>query len=743
MTTVAMRRKGAGCEGVACEHTVGEQLLHLYGYLWVKPDEVVGAAQQDGDNEDGTVAEDTCRKFSAVLADTVVFKHQKPVKWLFTSKQEKGKILCKSKKNLLPGLVLQEFLTPKLYTRGTKRDDTSDLVLATFAYTERSSTTGELQLIVEHLDKAGLTVLFLHRDKPALSVLQRFIPTKSGYNHTIQSVFTQENCLIRKCVNPNLITDGKVSISRRTITFEADENEIHARTFWSSNYALWFIYVLGDVTDKGLRQRIEKIHVELYQSDVTNDTWMVSSQIGADDRIYLLWSTTISFESQRKNFAKNHKLSVSAHDRHHNSTQTEERIRSNKALGLTSQLKCCPACDDMLPRDQVGFLIVSRIRKENSVNYSKDMRPLKIDRYEQLKQEPSFLHSIKSQPIHCSGGEQKEKRKKRHLMLRKHDLFRPAFLGYDFIEIQQRALTAASNIIGIYRSSFLRYTDRKPHRKQIRRHRTASRVWCSICKDNIIVRRYDLHLLNATSFQRVPSFHFAISMPSETYLRLLNTAVMQSCVLQWIERCKSRGETPDQSTIDIDAFDGIFANSVASKVTLSSDAKQSGRKNAILDNATSSGATTKIVEMIHSIPTRPSRHRSSSVLPTTSWFSSLSSRKVSKSIESEVGAAPARMIETSGATAVIAHQQEVAINGVKYLVDILALLSDDQDPTTILSSGKDALMRTVLAHLHVKDGRLTVTKKSPDVDKPCNEITSTELSAEELLVLEETLMKSS
>jgi hypothetical protein len=76
-------------------------------------------------------------------------------------------------------------------------------------------------------------------------------------------------------------------------------------------------------------------------------------------------------------------------------------------------------------------------------------------------------------------------------------------------------------------------------------------------------------------------------------------------------------------------------------------------------------------------------------------------------------------------------------------MQIIALLSDEQDPTAILNSGKDALIRAVLTQLHVKDDRLTVAKKPPDVEKPCNEITSTELSAEELLVLEETLMKFS
>lgn len=79
------RRKGAGCEGVACEHTLAEQPLHLYGYLWVKPD-----ASTTGGREN--METDSCGKFSAVLTDTVVFKHQKPVKWLFTSKQEKGRV---------------------------------------------------------------------------------------------------------------------------------------------------------------------------------------------------------------------------------------------------------------------------------------------------------------------------------------------------------------------------------------------------------------------------------------------------------------------------------------------------------------------------------------------------------------------------------------------------------------------------------------------------------------------------
>ncbi|KAJ0393064.1 hypothetical protein P43SY_005878 [Pythium insidiosum] len=68
-------KSGAGCAGVACEHSLAREPLHLYGYLWSKPD----------------VADDTCGTFSFVLPDTVLFKHQKPVRWFFTSKQERGK----------------------------------------------------------------------------------------------------------------------------------------------------------------------------------------------------------------------------------------------------------------------------------------------------------------------------------------------------------------------------------------------------------------------------------------------------------------------------------------------------------------------------------------------------------------------------------------------------------------------------------------------------------------------------
>lgn len=75
--------------------------------------------------------------------------------------------------------------------------------------------------------------LLLDREKPPLSVLQRYVPTRSGYNHCYMSIYTSEDCIVRKCINPHPVHDAKVSLSQRTATFEAGEQQIRQRAFIS------------------------------------------------------------------------------------------------------------------------------------------------------------------------------------------------------------------------------------------------------------------------------------------------------------------------------------------------------------------------------------------------------------------------------------------------------------------------------------------------------------------------------
>lgn len=90
------------------------------------------------------------------------------------------------------------------------------------------------------------------------------------------------------------------------------------------------------------------------------DLLATSRQIGADDRIYLLWSTLVSFERPGKTFAKSHRLALSVLERHRQSATAQEATHANKLRGLYSQFKCCPVCNQLLPRSQVDFLVRSR-----------------------------------------------------------------------------------------------------------------------------------------------------------------------------------------------------------------------------------------------------------------------------------------------------------------------------------------------------------------------------------------------
>lgn len=77
---------------------------------------------------------------------------------LFTRAQDCGvicQILSKHKKHLTAASVLQEFLAPKLPPSPPVHEE--ERILATYTYLERSSCSGEVVMVVEHLSQAALS----------------------------------------------------------------------------------------------------------------------------------------------------------------------------------------------------------------------------------------------------------------------------------------------------------------------------------------------------------------------------------------------------------------------------------------------------------------------------------------------------------------------------------------------------------------------------------------------------------
>jgi hypothetical protein len=80
-------------------------------------------------------------------------------------------------------------------------------------------------------------------------------------------------------------------------------------------------------------------------------------QIGANRRVYLLWSTMISFESVGKPIAKQFRLALPSTLKAPEKTKGRSPNTQTPISSLTSQLKACPNCKRPLPRTEIDFLV--------------------------------------------------------------------------------------------------------------------------------------------------------------------------------------------------------------------------------------------------------------------------------------------------------------------------------------------------------------------------------------------------
>ncbi|GLD94919.1 hypothetical protein PINS_up003544 [Pythium insidiosum] len=204
-------------------------------------------------------------------------------------------------------------------------------------------------MVVEHLNRDALLGLLLSREKPAMSVLQRFVNTRSGYNHLIQSVFTPDSCMLRKCVNSFPSSDAAMVVPQRTVTFELDSQDIQPR----------------DISNRETREQIEQIHVEMSNhlgkivgKEVSRSVSYF--KVGADNRIYFQWATMMSFETAPRTFAKHFRLALSSQDRLLLSikglpTHTSKTRSSTQCSHSHSRV--CPSCERHFTRDEVVFLV--------------------------------------------------------------------------------------------------------------------------------------------------------------------------------------------------------------------------------------------------------------------------------------------------------------------------------------------------------------------------------------------------
>ena len=85
------------------------------------------------------------------------------------------------------------------------------------------------------------------------------------------------------------------------------------------------------------------------------------TQVGPEDQLYLIWCTMLSFESARKSVAKNHRLALPSRDRRILRVDPQasggESGKPRQQLGLQTQWRSCPVCDETFPRDLVDYVV--------------------------------------------------------------------------------------------------------------------------------------------------------------------------------------------------------------------------------------------------------------------------------------------------------------------------------------------------------------------------------------------------
>lgn len=277
-------------------------------------------------------------------------------------------------------------------------------VLACYVHIDRLAS-GDHVLVVEHLDEAELLHVLQSRERPSFSVIQRFVPTKSGYNHLIQSVYTPELLTLRKCVNPNRLNDVKLSLEQRTATFEYNDADMRHR----------------DISNRELLETVEQIHKEIgthlekiVGKEMTRQVAYL--KIGDDDQVHFLWSAMISFDDESKGLAQHYPLALASVERH--AHRADNQTRKSGLIIDQNRWRRCIGCESVLPSDQIDFLVTMKAvlrkwdaRKLPADSETQDALPpiirktythMSSSRLEEQRQNPSFLYRSIRMCLQCA-----------------------------------------------------------------------------------------------------------------------------------------------------------------------------------------------------------------------------------------------------------------------------------------------------------------------------------------------------
>ena len=149
---------------------------------------------------------------SILIPDTIIYRWAQPYFWYFTTKD--GQILRKTKERI-PIQSIEE-----AFSKSSKQND----IQAEYMYVEEQSKKNQETVLIEYFDQHSFKVFLHQREKSLNAILQNFVQPKNQLNSLIKVQWSPQFCLLTRKTNKNMLSNQKVPIEDRIVTFEGAEH---------------------------------------------------------------------------------------------------------------------------------------------------------------------------------------------------------------------------------------------------------------------------------------------------------------------------------------------------------------------------------------------------------------------------------------------------------------------------------------------------------------------------------------
>ena len=226
----------------------------IYHFLWQK------------------ISQQSCPNVS--IPDTVVFKYRQPAYWYFMSVD--GSIKMKTQKNITNAKIFEAFSKQRA-------DAVSDIVAYYISPVESErGVTGKTT--IEFFDVAGLHKFLFHRPKTDTGIVQKYVESKGEHNCVIRAVWTPNLCLMERRLNNNRVTDRKVGMYERAVTYEG-------ATHYSDS-----LPINGTVLPAAIQTVCASMVDHFCEADLRISRMVLHMKMDASDKLWVTWCSSMRLQ---------------------------------------------------------------------------------------------------------------------------------------------------------------------------------------------------------------------------------------------------------------------------------------------------------------------------------------------------------------------------------------------------------------------------------------------------------------